>query len=149
LQYKFFYKNLLKFVFFLQVGEIDGNSVTVQHDSTSIDLSQLSQTARFQLTTVDSSKAAVGEEATPVMQLAESQDGSLENVLLCEDLSEVSMDEQGQEQVEQLNSDASGSYVDVKIKEGQIMRLKVPFNIDPVVYASEYLQQAVNVNGRS
>ena len=144
---------LIKYLFFLfQVGEIDSNSVTVEHDSTTIDLSQLSQTATFQLATVDPSKAAVGEEAASGMQLAnaihinsgESQDGSLENVLLCQDLSEVTMDEQGQGQVEQLNDDETGSYVDVKIKEGQIIRLKVPFNIDPVVYASEYLQQAIN-----
>ena len=49
--------------------------------------------------------------------------------------------QQGQGQVEQLPED---TYVDVKIKEGQIIRLKVPFNIDPVVYATEYLQQALN-----
>ncbi len=29
----------------------------------------------------------------------------------------------------------------------QIIRLKVPFNIDPVVYATEYLQQALNDEG--
>ena len=113
-------------------------------DGASIDLSQLADAARFQLATA---KSAV-DVPTAEIQLPEglqmdAQEGSLENVLLCTDLSTVAVDVQ-QGQVEQLPEDPNESYVDVKIKEGQIIRLKVPFNIDPVAYATEYLQQALN-----
>ena len=71
----------------------------------------------------------------------EGQVPGLENVLLCSELAGVAVDvQQGQGQ---LTDDSSATYVDVKIKDDQIIRLKVPFNIDPVAYAAEYLQQAI------
>ena len=134
----------LNIFFCQQVGDFVGTS----SGQTSIDLSQLSEAARFQLSSaVHASKSAAIEAETAggiQQQLSDGTTG-LENVLLCEDLTGVSIDGQvggGQVvEVDQLEDD--GSYVDVKLKEGQIIRLKVPFNIDPVVYAAEYLQQAI------
>jgi hypothetical protein len=57
-------------------------------------------------------------------------------------LSDIS--EQGQVEVEE---ETPGSFIDVKIKEGQIIRLKVPLNVDPVAYAAEYLQNTINEDG--
>ena len=133
--------------------DIEDTSVVVpsseHNDPSIVNLSHLSDSDRFQLTAVHTGKEAASQTADGSMQLSdltagESQDG-LENVLLCPDMSDVSsMDDQGQLAVE---DEASGSYVDVKIKEGQIIRLKVPYNIDPVAYAAEYLQHAINVEG--
>ena len=129
--------------------DIEDTSVVVpsseHNDPSIVNLSHLSDSDRFQLTAVHTGKEAASQTAAGSMQLSdltagESQDG-LENVLLCPDLS----DDQGQVAVE--DDEAPGSYVDVKIKEGQIIRLKVPFNIDPVAYAAEYLQHAINVEG--
>ena len=139
--------NVSNIFFCQQVGDFVGTS----SGQTSIDLSQLSEAARFQLSSaVHASKSAAIEAETAAGIQQQLSDGTtgLENVLLCEDLTGVSID--GQEpqvgggqvvEVDQLEDD--GSYVDVKLKEGQIIRLKVPFNIDPVVYAAEYLQQAI------
>ena len=134
----------LNIFFCQQVGDFVGTS----SGQTSIDLSQLSEAARFQLSSaVHASKSAAieAETAGGIQQQLSGGTTGLENVLLCEDLTGVSIDGQvgsGQVvEVDQLEDD--GSYVDVKLKEGQIIRLKVPFNIDPVVYAAEYLQQAI------
>lgn len=36
--------------------------------------------------------------------------------------------------------DPNAQYVDLTIKEGQHIRLKVPMDTDPIAYAKEYLQ---------
>ncbi len=131
----------VKLYFCQQVGDYVGTSSS----QTSIDLSQLSEAARFQLSSaVHASKSSVIEAEAAAGIQEQLSDGAtgLENVLLCEDLTGVSIDGQPQVSGGQVVED-DGSYVDVKLKEGQIIRLKVPFNIDPVVYAAEYLQQAI------
>jgi len=128
-----------------------GDFVRTPSGQTSIDLSQLSEAARFQLSSaVHVSKAAAieSEPATEIQEQLSDGTTGLENVLLCGDLTGVSIDGQepqvgGGQVVEVDQLEDNGSYVDVKLKEGQIIRLKVPFNIDPVVYAAEYLQQAI------
>lgn len=117
--------------------ESDGVGVTSSIDLTS----QLSDaTATFRLAT---SKADEDMQLQGPLQVhpIEGQVPGLENVLLCSELAGVAVDvQQGQGQ---LTDDSSATYVDVKIKDDQIIRLKVPFNIDPVAYAAEYLQQAI------
>ena len=129
--------------------DIEDTSVVVpssdHNNPTIVNLSHLSDSDQFQLTAgKEAASQTAGSMQLSDLTAGESQD-ELENVLLCPDLSDVStMDDQGQVAAE---DEAPGSYVDVKIKEGQIIRLKVPFNIDPVAYAAEYLQHAINVDG--
>ncbi len=123
-----------------------GDYVGTSSGQTSIDLSQLSEAARFQLSSaVHASKSSVIEAEAAAGIQEQLSDGAtgLENVLLCEDLTGVSIDGQEPQVSGGHVVEDDGSYVDVKLKEGQIIRLKVPFNIDPVVYAAEYLQQAI------
>ncbi len=123
-----------------------GDYVGTSSGQTSIDLSQLSEAARFQLSSaVHASKSSVIEAEAAAGIQEQLSDGAtgLENVLLCEDLTGVSIDGQEPQVSGGQVVEDDGSYVDVKLKEGQIIRLKVPFNIDPVVYAAEYLQQAI------
>ena len=43
--------------------------------------------------------------------------------------------------------DSSVQYVDLKIKEGEQIRLKIPLGADPLVYATQYLQAMTDSSG--